>query len=1310
MISQPLFRRFATARPLALCAALLVLEAVASNALAAQTSISDEPLATRPNVKAKPNLMFVLDDSGSMNWSYMPDELGRSRDATDEPYSTKYGYWSSQCNGVAYDPTFTYEPPRKADGTSYDPADFNSAWNDGFQGGNSKTNLGDTDTVSVERSSSSNVEIGTGTKSFVVSGSANAADTFKIGDEVTLDSSTWATARWMRGVVTGWSASGGTWTLTVNVTSKAGSGSRNSWEITQTRQVGKRYYYRYTGNKTAVPPMSWRYDSSGDVDTNTDFYKQCMSNEGSAPGSNVFQKVVILDQSAEQRQNYANWYSYYRKRTFLMRTAVGRAFEALNDGYRVGFSTINSSKTAATSSGFEPVGVFDGTHKSTVFTKLYNSTANGSTPLRGALSKIGQYYANKASGQTSDPVQYSCQRNYALLSTDGYWNDSVNDSYGPRDLSGNNVGNTDGIGVDRPMHDGTVSVTTYERVGYRVGSRGGNNCSNSQYRVRETLQTSSNGTDWTPATPSAPGNNNNGGTCRAGTYVLPNTSGTNVADASQKANGIVYATATSSTSTPAKSSNTLADVAQYYYTTDLRSSALGNCTSSSSGTEQNVCTNSLKAAGRDTATHQHMTTFTIGLGVSGTLRYDRNYLTQTSGDFADIVSGAADWPVPPNSGGDARTIDDLWHAAVNGRGQYYSALNAADLGQAISGVVNTIMEETGSSAAAATSALELVPGDNNQVYQASYTTQSWTGDLKAYQLNGETGDIGTTAQWSAQTLLTQRTSARRILYRGGTTSSLVDFNWTNLQADSLDGHFSNLCSKTVVSTQCTGLSAADLTAANTGENLVNYLRGTRTLETATSDRAALYRVRKGVLGDIVNGAPVYVGKPPFAYGDDGYAAFVTSKKNRKGVVYVAANDGMLHAFSASGSDGGTELWAFVPRSVMPEMYRLADNGYESRHRFFVDGKPEIADIKVGSDWKTILVGGLGKGGRAYYALDVTDPENPQALWEFTNDNLGLSFGNPVITKRADGTWVVVFASGYNNVSPGDGKGRLFVLNANTGEKLLDIPTTAGSTDTPSGLARINAWVDDPSNNTAKRFYGGDLLGNLWRFDIDDLVEPHGAALLLASFRKDGNVQPITARPELAEIAGKAVIVVGTGRYLSTDDLANTQTQTIYAIKDALTSTSLGNVRAGSTLVQQTFTLDNEAQTASISNHTVNWNEKNGWYVDLPHEGERINIDVALQFDTLSIATAIPNSDACSSGGSSWRYYLNVRDGTGFTDVAGELWSASSLIVGQSWVKLTNDETRILRQGSDGSIRAERPPGGGGAAGMPLRSAWRELAN
>ncbi|TWD90681.1 type IV pilus assembly protein PilY1 [Variovorax beijingensis] len=1193
-----------------LSSGMAVLACAVSMPATADTLILDEPLATRPNVKAKPNLLFILDNSGSMASAHMPDDMNSTG---------AFGYRSAQCNGVAYDPTLTYSPPIDSTGKAFDNASFASAWTDGFARSGGSDDLNDVST-NVGSITAASVTVGTGSKSFQFTDSSYTANMFAVGQTLRLTSGSGRNAKVLTGVVTAWTNSSTNWsqgtkTLVVNVTDSSGSGNATSWAIARLGSI----YYVYKGSQ---PKMDWKYSSTA-VIQNT-FYTECHYAVTDSAGRALFAPVVVTSTSAEA-QNYANWYSYYRTRRLLMRTATGKAMQALDSSYRVGFTTI-SNTGVVTNSGFQDVDDFGDTQKETFYSKLYAATGTSNTPLRGALSKAGRYFAKKMSGQTYDPMQYSCQRNYALLSTDGYWNTgSETTSYGPLQLDGSSeVGQQDGTEA-RPMKD-------------------------------------------------------------AGT------------------------------------SNTLADVAAYYYNTDLRTTGLGNCKSSASGSEQDVCSNNIVPAGRDTATSQHMTTFTIGLGVNGTLDYDRNYLTQTSGSYVDLVNGAANWPAPDisDSGGEATNIDDLWHAAVNGRGQYYSALNATALAEAISGVVNTIQEVSGTSSAASTSALELVAGDNNQVYKASYTTKKWSGDVEAFTLNGDTGAIGTTAVWSAKAKLNATPYAnRKIYYRQPNTTTLRAFEWTNLDADGYGTYFSNLCSRTLVAVQCLNDATADEKAKiNSGDNLVKFLRGDRTFEsasTANGTTRALYRPRAGgVLGDIINGAPAYVGKPPFTYSDAGYSSFVVAKKDRKPMVYVGANDGMLHAFSAGGTDAGTERWAYVPSIVMPEMYRLADTSYESRHRYFVDGAPVIGDIKVGSDWKTILVGGLNKGGRGYYALDITDPESPKALWEFTDANLGLTFGNPVITKRKDGTWVVVFASGYNNGSDGgggDGKGRLYVVNANTGVKVItgDIPTTAGTASDPSGLAKINTWIDDVSDNTSKRFYGGDLQGNLWRFDVDNLVLPNQGALLLAKFQVNATTpQPITTRPETVEVSGKPVIIVATGRYLGAADVEDTTQQTIYAVKDSLTDTGMGDVRTNIGMVKQTFTVS--GNTATITKNPVNWTTNNGWWADLPHTGERVFTNLALQFGVLSVATGIPNGDACSSGGSSWRYFLNATDGSGSLVNAGELWSASSLIAGQSWVKLKDGSTIVVRPTTDGALRGEsggNPPGSGS---NPLRTSWRELAD
>jgi type IV pilus assembly protein PilY1 len=187
------------------------------------------------------------------------------------------------------------------------------------------------------------------------------------------------------------------------------------------------------------------------------------------------------------------------------------------------------------------------------------------------------------------------------------------------------------------------------------------------------------------------------------------------------------------------------------------------------------------------------------------------------------------------------------------------------------------------------------------------------------------------------------------------------------------------------------LGTVDQITPAAGANLVNFLRGQRGFENFTAGVAnELYRKRDHVLGDIVDGQPVYVRAPFATYGDPGYLAFVAGNTGRTPMLYVAANDGMLHAFFAGTSDtdpqGGKEAWAIIPTSVLPNLYTLADTNYQNVHRYFVDGTPTVSDVYDGANWKTMLVGGLNDGGRSFYALDVTDPVNPKGMWEFNWDN------------------------------------------------------------------------------------------------------------------------------------------------------------------------------------------------------------------------------------------------------------------------------------------------------------------------------------
>lgn len=1482
---------------------------VCGSAIAATTDIANAPLFTSSNTTVKPNMMFILDDSGSMEREYMPDEAYNFD-------SVEYGKTASQCNGLAYDPNVTYTVPKNADGTSKTLGDLNLL-DVSDQASNERTlssigtwpSAGDSISLSVTSSNPQSNWFSTspGNSSHLVT--VFASDT-----------------QFFTGRVTSWNKD--TRVLQVRVLAVVGSGSAASPRVGHGLANS---YFTYTGSQSK---LNFSYNSSGDLTANT-FYNECNSDIGDTPGSNVFTAGAV-GQSSTDAQNYANWKTYYTDRMKMMKTAVSLAFAGVDSRYRVGFSTI-SSTTAAAGSGFLDIADFDATQKDSFYTKLFAANPSITTPLRGALAKAGQYYAKKAPSQTVDPIQYSCQRNFTILSTDGYWNTGYETStYGPYKLDGTAVGQQDGGSTLRPMFDGgSVTVTTtetwtvqkvivsttvqprittssvsnstttqapagansgqtqsaYELVwpftvsggnmtrssdvvtvtvpaghGLRTGDLfdidtgssnnynrsfeagnvsitvisptqfryndsgsngspsssftfypGGTSCSGGRAvqrpvtrtrdqvnltttTVTETTSTGStstftttrtertpqtkvtrvvNGvqvsstttagtmsvtsssttptvttgspttttttsitvapgfTDWvsSPAgnvettcrsQPQAAGAITSGAASTTSVQVTTQgptpsgpttTPGTAVVTVDSTTTTESARTSTSATTATGGTSNTLADVAMYYYQTDLRDGGLSNCTGAL-GT--NVCANNVSGntddaahSYGDSATWQHMTTFTLGLGASGFLKYDPNYLTQLSGDFFDITNSSRDWSTPTvsSSGGGPENIDDLWHAAVNGRGQYFSATDPNSLTDSLNAALDKIKAVTGAASAASTSSLQPVAGDND-IYVAQFTTQLWVGDVLKFTIDPLTGAISTSPTWSAKTQLdTQTAASRRILYaKPDGTSALRDFTYANLSADGYGANFTGFCSKAGADggsspSQCADLNAAELTSANTGTNLVNFLRGDRT--------ATYYRTRQNLLGDIINASPLYIGKPGFRYTENNYQAFASSNAGRRAVVLAAANDGMLHAFDRAT---GNELWAYIPSFVMPNLYKLADNSYSNNHHYFVDGSPQVGDIYVGGQWKTIVVGGLNAGGRGYYALDVTDPENPSLMWEFRHDNLGLTFGNPIITKQADGTWIVAFGSGYNNVSPGDGNGHLFVLNAATGAPIKTISTftsgttAAGSTGTPSGLARINVWVDSELVNEAKRFYGGDLLGNLWRFDIDGLVAPNNSALLLAQLTStDGSPQPITVKPTLAEVnyngSRYPVVYVATGKYLGTTDLSDARVQSIYAMKDPLTGTGYGVVRSDGNFATQTITASGTNRTST--SNAVNWTTKSGWRADLP-AGERVSVNPQIALETLFVGSNLPSNDSCTVGGQSFLYEFNIASGSSTSTYVGNV-----MIQGLTLVQLTEGAAAgsvvsIITR-SDGTLQSI--VGSPSTTTMNLkRTSWRELVD
>jgi type IV pilus assembly protein PilY1 len=818
------------------------------------------------------------------------------------------------------------------------------------------------------------------------------------------------------------------------------------------------------------------------------------------------------------------------------------------------------------------------------------------------------------------------------------------------------------------------------------------------------------------------------------------------------------------------SENSLADVAQYYYKTDLRDGTHGPA----------AMDNLVPKAGTnpedDSAPHQHMTTFALALGVAGTLKYRDDYrsLSTTVGDFADIRSGVKNWPLWPDRpqsdfDGDSdlynnpKSIDDFWHTAVNGRGRYFNANNLTSVVQGLGDALAKIDDVVASGTAEAVSTLQPVAG-NNFAYSTSYKSGSWQGDVQARLIDPATGALSASI-WSAKALLDANTFAtcdrRKIfLIRGG--SSLVDFTWntdlcptgtptgtlvTSLNATEQAAVGSGavaLLTHFGLMTNGAGATALQQQAAQAPGVLLNFLRGQRANEDFQVNSATkLFRLRDGVLGDIVDSQPVYVAMPFATYQDVGYANFKSTNATRTPMLYVGANDGMLHAFYATTDladpNHGQEAWAVVPSAVLSNMYKLADDSYKrDGHQFYVDSTPVAGDVYDGANWKTILVGGLSAGGKGYYALDVTVPGvAPTAKWEFKQDtstcpsasssalplhtyygdcNLGLTFGKPIITKLA-GKWVVMFSSGYNNINGvgTDGKGFLYVVDALDGSLIYKIATGVGDAATPSGLGQINNYVDNALlDNTTLRVYGGDMLGNIWRFDFT----PSATATLLGTATDgSGVVEPITIRPELAELNGKPFIMVGTGRLLGASDVLDSKIQSVYGIRDPLIGSSpiypaplRDSLRPMA--MNQTGTLASAVRSAGCTGSAGDCGRPDGWVVDLAEAGERVNVDMKVVLGVLIFSSNVPEQVPCSVGGHSWINQVDIR--TGDTIPGPPPFLGNSINVGINVLQLApafgSDRPRyvgIARQGTatNQNFQVTPPP----PFFSSKRITWREVA-
>ena len=598
---------------------------------------------------------------------------------------------------------------------------------------------------------------------------------------------------------------------------------------------------------------------------------------------------------------------------------------------------------------------------------------------------------------------------------------------------------------------------------------------------------------------------------------------------------------------------------------------------------------------------------------------------------------------------------------------------------------------------------------------------------------------------SATSLWTSGSAANQLDARTSSSRYIV----TSTDAAGACGTSCGLQFQPITAATTTKLSVAQQISLNTpsgtdGAAVLAYLRGDRSGETAGT-----YRTRAHLLGDAINSEPVLVRAPSASYADAGYNTFKANNASRTRVLFQGDNDGMLHAFIAST---GAEAWAYIPNLVMPNLNNLSRKpGFT--HIYYVDGTPVSGDVDfknvlgatgAGTDWRTLFVGGLGKGGRGYYALDVTTADATseanaaaKVLWEFPNSisnsaarasaklNMGYSFGKPIIVKTVADGWVVLLTSGYNNGtnagdSGGDGLGHLYVVNPKTGDLIKDITTASCATtpaSNPCGLAQISAYVSNGDiDNTTDYVYGGDLKGNVWRFDLSANNDNSWGAARFAILKDSaGSTQPVTTVPELALVAGARMVFVGTGEYLGATDIpgatgansASSQTQTMYGLRDSLVALP---EPLRPSLQQQTLTTS--GSNRAISNNPVDFSVKKGWHVDFPSTGERLTTDPAVALSALIFTTNIPSATVCQPGGSSWEYFLNVKTG-GLVDNSTVAWSgepvANALSSRPVLIQLPNGRVVSLVRTSDAQTMKEdvpvAPPGT-----SPRRNSWRELFN
>ena len=1078
---------------LALAAAATLL----SSAVNAAIDVPRVPLQSGTAVP--PNIMFVIDDSGSMHGEIMPDGLiFRARESNDlctDRWGRNY-----YCDQLGLNVGLVF--PRAND----------------VYGSDDYTNV------------VANVEDGSGYGAMVRSASFN-----KIYYNPAVTYQPWSNAD-------GSLRANASITCALHNPERVGTGADYCRDLTAVNGNYNSNYWQDAGAICAStteacfadqedlkfwPATYFRYDGSGDPWSAASYTKvEIRPAVGSYTGDGRTSRTDCVAGTctyAQEIQNFANWYQYYRSRILLSRAGIGRAFSGLSTtstasspAPRVGFGAINKGSTSidgvSTRTIVSGVRPFVGTDRTAFFTSLYGRDIPASgTPLRRALDDAGKYYQRgdnagpwaAVPGGSDSSAHLACRQSYSILMTDGYWNGDA---------------------------------------------------------------------------ASSPANANNDGT--AGSEIT-------------RPNGPSYTYSPVAPFTDAYS-DTLADVAMYYWRTDLRS----------------TIENKVPTTTANPAFWQHMVTYGVGLGVTGAVDPEDAFAAIDSGD-------PITWPDPSASA--PAKIDDLLHAGVNSRGGFFSAADPVEFAQGLTKVLVAINERTASGSNVAANSVALK--EETRIFQASFVAGKWTGELASYAISA--AGVATTPEW-----------------RGSEGIPAVAdrdvFTWTGSAGATFP-----------TSTQSSYLGAA----------VANYIKG----DTSNERRnGGTLRNRDHRLGDIINSSPAFV--------------------KETNTIFIGANDGMMHAFSAAGANKGQELFAFIPNAHnnagLDRLRTLADPDYA--HDYFVDG-PVMVSSHLETPGKNYLVGSLGRGGKGVYFLDVTDPGNfdqndvtgQYIGTDGTNANIasnhmGYSLGRPLIANVLLGTGnnkvktpVAIVANGINS---GTGDPTLFVFNLETGALLRHIVAKA---DSDNGLSSPRGW-DLDADGLIDYVYAGDLKGNIWKFDLTDNatsgwgLHPEGDPFFVATDASN-NPQPITGGLSVSmdPTTFKPWVFFGTGKYLENGDLGSSAVQTLYGIKDLGTAVGARSTNLQArTMAVTNGTIDGKPVRAFEANAPLDVAKK-GWYVDLPvvPPAERMVGDPFLLGNVLIAASIIPSSDPCDAGGTGYINAIDAYSGTSvqnpFFDVDGD---------------------------------------------------------